>query len=44
MKRSIMTLLLATIVTSVLAGCVLVPVPVWDGGHRGGGHRHEHRW
>jgi hypothetical protein len=43
MKRSIMTLLLATIVTFATAGCLLVPFPAWDGGHHGG-HRHEHRW
>jgi hypothetical protein len=40
-RRVVLALLLAGVVGVSVGGCLLVPFPVWGGGH---GHRHEHRW
>jgi hypothetical protein len=37
------TVLLAVVVAMGVAGCLLVPFPVFDGGHHGRGHWHGHR-
>ncbi len=39
-RRVLVTMLLAGVVGTTLAGCVLVPVPVGGGGY----HRHHDRW
>ena len=39
-RRVLATMLLAGVVGTTLAGCVIVPVPVGGGGY----HRHEDHW
>jgi hypothetical protein len=44
LQRWVVTFLLVGVVSVGVAGCLLVPVPVWDGGgHHGHGHWHDGR-
>ena len=38
LKKNIVTLVMLIVTALMLSGCLLLPVPVDGGGHRGGGH------